>query len=401
MKKPLYLGALLLSLTACGADSNGEDTNTVATNTGKGDQVESSCTSEHNAWLLNDFAPLLCEDGPTCVGRVSLDTRPTCQGEPDYDTWTLVWDKHIFVPIMLRRNAALDAFMLRESPHFLDREQFITDTAPTQDELRAHRALLEIPRYVEAFDFDMWIGRYETLLGDFAFPLYSQANTLSVGNGRNVCLDPFSFEESEYNCEHEPTLFLNESEKATLALFESFRPEAGSDGPFAAWTGVYFSFLAGSTTADLLHFQFPFATENGLAGYELEFFGRLRNVAPKAEGEADSEGWMGRYTMLLSTAHLSDSDQSLQLDLFEVTRPAQLVGLPAYESWLGTDILESGFLEVSNDSEKLDRLLAVKPCARDAEELASLQSVFDGFETNVETADLELAAPAVCGSAQR
>ena len=42
------------------------------------------CNVKLNKWLSEEYAPLRCNDGTFCVGRVSIETMPTCEGKPDH-----------------------------------------------------------------------------------------------------------------------------------------------------------------------------------------------------------------------------------------------------------------------------------------------------------------------------
>jgi len=381
-------------VTSCGSSPT---TESLPSGGGKADEISvDQCQEQQNGWLIFEFAPLACEDGPACVGKVALDSRPQCDGQPDHATWTLVWDKHIFGPWMLRRNQAHEAFMMADSPDFLDHQKYVQKIAVTAEELAAHQALLSVPRNADLFDVTIWRDRYSTLLHVLAFPLYSQSSTaIGTSDGRMICGDPFLYQEQQ--CAHEPALYLDASEKQFLSLFEALLPVVEEDGALAEWVDLYLEYLiGGQATADLLHFEFPRLTEKGLAPYELAFFERLRSLAPPAKGEVDSEHWVSWYTVCLSGANLSLTDEVLQLGLYELTRPEQLVGAGAYTRWLGADLLGLGFAADSTDENKLPRLMLAKPCARDQAELQKMQQVFDAFTPDAPTADLKLAAPALC-----
>lgn len=364
---------------------------------GKADGETDACQAEHDRWLLLEYAPLGCDDGPTCVGRASLDSRPSCEGAPDHATWMMAYDKHIFAPWLLRYNAARNDFMMRSSAYFEDHDRFVEVTAPTEAEAAAHAAMLAVPFAADAFDYKWWLGRYETLLLEVGFPLRSQ-NNLEV-DGREVCGDPF--EGQPFACPYEPALLLDSSEETMLSWFEDFMPAASNDGLLAEWSAFYYAFLASGATFDLIQFEFPLYSERGLAHHELAFFERLRGIRPAGGGAEDSQRWLSHFLILLETAELSLVDQELRVELFEASRPEELVGLAAYETWLGIDRLLgsddlTGFAGVSDDDAKLDRLLAVKPCARDEDELAAFAEAFASYDPDGPTADLALAAPERC-----
>jgi len=368
---------------------------------GKADGADDACVQEHNLWLTLDYAPLDCEEGPACVGQVELESMPECDGQPDYATWRAAWDRHIYRPIMRRRTWARDEYTMPESPYFLDHERFVQMTAATDAEVSAHAAMLSVSHTPDSWDYIDWLQRYEAILYRVASPLTSQANLAAVeGNGRNVCGDPFAFEATSRLCDHEPALFLSSSEHQLLSLLEDAAPAIEGDGPSAQWTRLYHEMLAGGETArERLAFEFPIESEQGLAQYELEFFERLRSMRPTPVGTQDSDVWMSYYAMMLLSADLDLGDQVLQLDLFESVRPPVLVGVPAYAAWLHPDLLDLIRASGNQDENKLQRFLAVKPCARDDAELEGFQSVFASEELPTATPEeVALLAPATCES---
>ncbi|MGE0549687.1 MAG: hypothetical protein AB7O24_24745 [Kofleriaceae bacterium] len=354
---------------------------------------EDACQTAHDDWLGYQYAPVTCEDGPSCVGLAAIETAPSCKGAPKYSWWRFLYDRHVHLPWLLRRNAATAEFILRDSPHFGDHEKFVAALAPTPEEQAAHDKMIAITTApVEAYEFDYdWLQSHYFLLYEFGTPVERQGS--SVINKRGMCgVHP----DVQAPCPDEPPLFLNSSELTMLAWSLQTAPSVrDDDGAFARWTKPYFDLLTPSALSSL-QFEFPLFTGLGLASYELEFYAAVRSSAPAARGPTDSADWLRWYLVFLETVRFTLSDDVLQLDLFEASRPAQLVGLPAYELWLGTGPNGDGFGSISKSPEHLDRLLANKPCARDEVELSDMQAVWASFVPAGETADLALAEPERC-----
>ena len=380
------LAALATCLFACGALEESPDSDL--------SRADESCVQQHNLWLTLEYAPLTCEDGPDCVGRVPLDTMPACDGRAAFSSWSLAWFKHVQLPWTLRRGTAMEEFALADSPQFQDRDRFVEQTQPSESEKDAHDALLTVLD-LETVSYSSWFDRYSSLLSDLAFPLYSQATVASSLHGRNTCGDPFAFEQVDFACNHEPSLFLNPSEEAILDLVRDFRPTTSIDGDLGQWIEFYDDYLHANelSTRD---FVFPTRSGRGLAGYELAFFEHLQTVQPLQAGPIDSAAWIGLHTVMLSTVDFSESDHVLQLDLFRATKPTVLTGTSAYESWIGADTLGLGFLDVHSDLRKLERLLVLKPCAHTDDQVAEMTQTFSTFSDEHSEIDTTPALPVRC-----
>src|SRR5262245_33069306 len=92
-----------------GADNSGDF--------GKADRAGDDCGQKQTECRLEEYAPVTCQDGRACVGRVPLESRPNCGAKPDYSiAWSTAYHKHIYDPWFQRYGAARTDFMLKTSP---------------------------------------------------------------------------------------------------------------------------------------------------------------------------------------------------------------------------------------------------------------------------------------------
>ncbi len=374
------LGTLVLA--ACDSAEPEQDLS------GKKDE---QCQQSHNNWLLEEYAPFRCDDGPACVGRVTLDTMPSCPGAADYDTWRNVYNKHIRDRWLANYLQAENKFVLRDSPDFGDHALFVARTAPTDEQRAAHEKMLAVrPGSETPAGYDLfWLASHQLLLEKFGtwLPLQTQV----ISDGRQICGDPLV---AQPPCPDEPALFLNASERMMLSMSLETAPEVEGDGALGSWADTYFDFMTSGSSTEFMNFEFPEFT-SGLGSYELAFYASVRESMPPAVGEADSKHWLRKYLLLLETGDFSFTGEVLQVDLFGESRPPQLVGLPAFELWLGDD-LTGGYTLISGDARKLDRLLEVKPCARSEAELQAMNDALSSVGAAHPDLELALAAPARC-----
>ncbi len=369
---------------------------------GKADRAGDATCDAYVEWLVYEYAPVDCEEGPSCAGRAPVEARPPCGPEgadAAHLSWRNAYLKHVQAPWLSRWNQAQADFIWRGdveqgqiNPWFSDQDRFAAEAAFTEDERAAHAALLAVqptPTDAGSYHF-VWLEPYLTVLSQLAFPSTPDLHSHSVPTGRDVCGDPHL---DAPPCPWEPSLFLNAGEAEALDLLAEARPTPTEDGAYEEWLGHYTGYLGRGANLDLLGFEFPLRSEQGLAPYEEAFFARLRSVAPRAVGERDSDGWMGKYLVFVQTARLELADERLRLSMVEEVRPDVLVGAPAYESWLGVDLVGLGLAQ-TEDAELRGRLLEHKPCARTDEELVRFDEAYRLYRDLA--GEDPAAAPQVC-----
>ncbi len=334
------------------------------------DAVTDACVAAWSSWFLEQYAPMTCSDGATCVGRVALSTQPDCDGGVLHVSWMMALEKHVLGPWSAREVVARKAFYTYDTETFESRPTYIAALEPTPEENAAFEKLMAVPVLATVEDYRPWLGDFELWVATLAKPLKSPNNVLV--QGRDLCVDV----DLEL-CSAEPALLLNPSERELLRFLERAAPNVAGDGRFAAWVDGYYDLLEGDELA-YTEFVFP---ENDMAmalfDYEFDFFQYLLSVAPEAVGERDSLSWFDNFTAVVVGTHLDQSNSVERLALFQASRPSQLVGIPAYESFLGMDGFISGLAHFDEtDSEKLSLMLTAKPCARDADELAEMETLY-------------------------
>jgi len=359
--------------TAC-ADGGGDD-GSVTPGGGKADDgVSENCITEWTRWFLERYAPMSCADGPACVGKVSLSTRPSCDGGVAHDTWMLGLKKHVLIPWSAREAAAQSAFYAYDTPAHQNTALYAEAVQPTAAEHAAFDRLLAVRVLATADDYAPWFADLAVWIEGLARPVRSM-NNATVG-GRLLCVGV-----DLAQCHAEPSLLLNPGEREVLRLIERAAPAVTADGHFATWVSDYFGFLAGGDEASTTGFVFPETDmEPSLFPYEYAFFEYLLSLAPDAVGERDSLAWFDHYTAVVLGTELDQQNSLERLVLFETSRPAALVGLPAYTSFLGTDDGLSGLaLFEGDDADKVALILGAKPCARTDTELQAMQALYQSY----------------------
>ena len=365
--------ALLAALCSCDAGDSTADPGSGKADDAGQVSVQDPCQRAHDDWLLNEYAPLSCAEGPDCVGRTDLSSAPKCEGEPSYAAWDLAFQKHVATPSLQQIFAARNAFMVPGSDHAGDYGRYVSACEPTSELRSAHESLLAIQPAADLFDYQHnGLARYWTGMLATAFPLPHRAQLFAAGDGRTICGALPSSEDLQ-NCGAEPSLFLNGSEQQMLDLLESSLPKPQVDGAFAAWLEVYFDVL--TSAENDLQFRFPRATDQGLAPYELQFFERLRNMAPTPQGERDSAAWVAKHLVLLASHDLESVDDAIHVGLWEASRPVNIVGPQAYAQWLGVDLIALGLVLLHDQPAAREQLLRFKPCARDSKELEAFETI--------------------------
>lgn len=93
--------------------------------------------------------------------------------------------------------------------------------------------------------------------------------------------------------------------------------------------------------------------------------------------------------------------ETLQLDLYEATRPSKLTGAAAYVHWLvgygfEVDGRKGMYAAVRSNPERLARLLPMKPCAASSDEFAQNEATFARARAEFDLGEALDAAPVLC-----
>ncbi|MGE0549691.1 MAG: hypothetical protein AB7R00_21670 [Kofleriaceae bacterium] len=384
---------VVLALAGCPANDDGTG-NEAGGGGGKADSADDTCQTELLLWL-HTFAPPSCTDGPSCVGQVPLATMPAC-GPLDHWFWFDAYRQHVLAPWLARyEQARLDYVYTPQGPYFEDHDRFVQQIALSDAELDAHARLLQIPTRGSRFEYYEWLGQYQHVLLEYVAPrVVPLAVSEASDDGRMLCdQTPVPDLPPPPPCwePYEPAMMLNVSERELLAMLEQTAPTLEVDGGFAEWSSAYFAFLTRGFVTESLNFEFPqFAEATPLFPHELALYAELRNMRPPAIGTDDSYVWLSRFSILLLTADLANPNQLAQLDLFDESAPARLIGAPAYRAFA------ESYASHVDEPAKLERLVKRLPCARDAAELAELEHEYVNATATYQGVDFAPVAAKLC-----